>query len=87
MKTVRNLHEVMSASGPVLRGQVEVNGREFDLEADTDKTWLHITAEDGCMECCTIDADGDVVADSGECVTQDWTDADWDELTKVVDAK
>lgn len=87
MNVLNELHTTTTACGNVLRGSVEVFGKEFRVECDTEKTHIQIIAPDGAVETGEIDADGDVIAQSGECVTQDWTADDWTALTAFVGAK
>ena len=87
MTTIKNLHEVVSQCGNVLRGTVEVGGKEFRIECDMDKTHIQIIDENGSCETGEIDADGDVVAQGGEFVTETWNACDWSELTEFVGAK
>ena len=74
MKPIRKLHEVVTACGNILRGTVEVNGLEYIIESDGEQ-WVNIISDGGC-EACSIQGD-DVVSDSGEHVTADWTEEDW----------
>ena len=82
MKTIADLKPTVTACGTFLVGTVEVAGKEFRIEADIEKTWLSIIDDDSRQESCVIDEDGDVISESGECVTDEWTDADWSDLTK-----
>ncbi len=83
MKTTSNLHEVFTSCGNVLRGIVQVNDRDYTIESDGAE-WLNIIDSEGRCENCVIDEDGDVIAESGECVTQEWTAGDWQDLTGMV---
>jgi hypothetical protein len=87
MTIVSELHEVVTAHGNALRGNIEVGGKEFRIETDVEKTHIQIIDSDSCCETGEIDADGDVIAQGGECVTQDWTADDWSALTAFVGAK
>jgi hypothetical protein len=73
-------HEVVSSCGNVLRAEFKACRLEMDLE----KTWLNIIDHESHCESCVIDADGDVVSESGETVTNHWTDADWASITNAV---
>jgi hypothetical protein len=66
-------HEVASAHCNVLRADF----KGCRLEMDTEKTWLNIIDDESRCESCVIDADGDVISESGECVTNTWSDYDW----------
>lgn len=87
MTTLSKLNEMAGSCGNYLRGTVEVAGKEFRIEADVNKTWLNIIDQDSRTESCVIDEDGDVISESGEHVTQDWSPDDWRELTKYAGAK
>lgn len=87
MTTVKNLHEVVSQCGNVLRGTVEVGGKEFCIECDTEKTHIQIIDQNGACETGDIDEDGDVIAQGGEFVTGEWNASDWSELTAFVGVK
>jgi hypothetical protein len=87
MTIVSELHEVVTAHGNALRGNIEVGGKEFRIETDEEKTHIQIIDNDSCCETGEIDEDGDVIAKGGECVTQNWTSDDWTELTKFVGAR
>jgi hypothetical protein len=76
-------NEVVTACGNVLRGLVEVAGKEFRLEMNLEKTHLQIIDQDSRCETCSVGEDGDVIADGGEFVTGDWTDSDWSDLKKM----
>lgn len=81
LKTIHNLHDVVTACGNVLRGHIEVNGREYTIEAELGNErpaldWVNIIDNDSRCEACIIDGK-DVVSNGGEYVTGDWTDADW----------
>jgi hypothetical protein len=75
-----DFHEVVSSCGNVLRAEFKACRLEMNLE----KTWLNIIDSESHCESCVIDADGDVVSESGEIVTNDWTDADWASITNAV---
>ena len=75
-----DFHEVVSSCGNVLRAEFKSCRLEMDLE----RTWLNIIDSESHCESCVIDADGDVVSESGEIVTNDWTDADWASMTNAV---
>ena len=81
MTPVKPLKNQLTSCGNFLIGHVEVNGNEYRIETDLEKTWLSIIDDEGRQESCIIDADGDVITDSGEYVTQDWSDEDWKALT------
>jgi len=88
MKTVRNLHSVVTSCGNVLRGTVEVKGQEYTIEAELGNSrpalnWVNIIDQDSRVEACIIDGK-DVVSNGGEYVTEDWTDADWADFTAFV---
>ena len=87
MNIVKNLTETVSQCGNVLRGMVEVSGKEFRVEVDVDKTHAQIITHDIRCETCTIDLDGDVIADGGEFVTDEWSHQDWTAFTDFVGAK
>lgn len=59
-----------------LGGMVEVAGEAFRIKGDLAKTWLNIIDADGRQESCVIE-DGYIVHESGEWVTEHWTDEDW----------
>jgi hypothetical protein len=82
MTTLHNLHDVVTACGNVLRGGVQVNGRDYIIESDGE-TWVNIIDDKSCCETCVIDGK-DVIAEGGEYVTGDWTDADWTAFTAFV---
>jgi hypothetical protein len=75
-----DFHEVVSSCGNVLRAEFKALRLEMDLE----KTWLNIIDSESHCESCVIDADGDVVSESGETATNHWTDADWASITNAV---
>lgn len=75
----RPLHSVVTACGNVLRGEF----KGLDIESDG-KTWVNIIDDESRVESCTIDADGDVISETGEVVTNNWTDDDWAEFKKFV---
>lgn len=81
MTTLKPLTNQVTSCGNFLIGAVKVNEQEYRIEADLEKTWLSIIDGEGRQESCLIDEDGDVVSDSGECVTEDWSDEDWRHLT------
>ncbi len=85
MTTVKPLTDTVTACGNILRGIVEVQGRQFTLESDG-KTWLNIIDAAARSECCVIDADGDVISESGEYVTEAWSGGDWGMLTVLVNS-
>jgi hypothetical protein len=87
MTTTKKLKETVTACGNVLRGSVEVGGKEFTVEADLGKTWCNIIDEVGGVEGFVVDVDGDVISASGECVTNDFRAEDWAALTEFVGAK
>ena len=72
----------MTACGAVLRGAIEVSGKEFRVESDGEK-WVHIIGSDGGCDTGVIDGN-DVVMSDGECVTADWTSLDWKEFSHFV---
>lgn len=80
MKIITPLKKTVTSCGTYLIGHVEVNGKQYRLEADIDLTWLNIIDDDGRQESCLIDEEGNVISDSGEYITQDWTDVDWKSL-------
>lgn len=82
MKIKNNLVSVVTACGNVLRGSVEVNGRDFTIESDGEK-WVNIIDDKSSVEACVIDGK-DVVVESGEFVTEDWTEQDWKQLSSFV---
>lgn len=86
MKVIRQLNEVSSACGNVLRGSVEIGGEEFRLEANLTKTHLQVINEKSDCETFTVAYDG-ITAEGGEFITGEWTDADWQELTSYIGAK
>jgi hypothetical protein len=75
--------EVVSSCGNVLRAEFKGCRLEMNLE----KTWLNVIDSESRCESCVIDADGDVVSESGEVVTNDWSDADWRIVTNAVGVK
>jgi hypothetical protein len=81
MTTLKPLKNQVTSCGNYLIGAVEVQGKEYRIEADLALTWLSIIDGESRQESCLIDEDGDVVSDSGECVTSDWSDEDWKQLT------
>lgn len=81
MTTLKPLKNQVTSMGSFLIGEVKVNEQDFRIEADAEKTWLSIIDGEGRQESCLIDEDGDVVSDSGECVTGEWSDEDWKQLT------
>ena len=87
MKIVNKLHEVVSAHGNILRGDIEVSGKEFRVESDLAKTWVNIIDDSGSCEGFGVDEEGDVIAESGEFLTGDFQDADWSEFIKYLWAK
>lgn len=84
MNTITPLKNRITACGNCLIGNVEVHGKEYRIEADLEKTWLSIIDEESRHESCLIDDDGDVISDSGEYITDGWTDKDWQELRDYV---
>jgi len=82
MKILAPLKPQVTACGTYRVGRIEVAGQEFRIETDRNRTWLSIIDEQGRQESCVIDADADVISESGEHVTTDWTDSDWSDLTK-----
>lgn len=83
MKTVNPLRDTVTACGNILRGIVEVQGQAFAVESDG-TNWLNLIDAEGRCECCKIDSDRDVIAESGEYVTEAWTSGDWEQLTAMV---
>jgi hypothetical protein len=83
---ITELHEVVAQCGNVLRGVVFVGGKEFRIETDLEKTRIQIIDSAYCCETGEIDADGDVITQAGECVTQEWHADDWTALTAFVAA-
>ena len=75
--------ETVTACGSVYRAEF----KKCRLEMGLDKTWLHIIDADSACEICIIDDDGDVISDSGEVVTSDWTEADWKLITEPIGVK
>jgi hypothetical protein len=75
--------EVVSSCGNVLRAEF----KRCRLEMNLEKTWLNVIDSESRCESCVIDADGDVVSESGEVVTNDWSDADWRIVTNAVGVK
>jgi hypothetical protein len=83
MTTLKPLKNQATSCGNFLVGAVEVQGKEYRIEADLELTWLSIIDGESRQESCVIDEDGDVISDSGECVTNDWTDEDWKNLPNI----
>jgi hypothetical protein len=78
-----DFREVVSSCGNVLRAEFKSCRLEMNLE----KTWLHVMDSESRCESCVIDADGDVISESGEVVTNDWSEADWKIVTNAVGVK
>lgn len=85
MNAVRQLNEISTACGNVLRGRVELGGKEFQIEINLAKTHLQIINENSECETFTIGADG-ITAEDGEFITGKWSDADWTALTSYIGA-
>lgn len=81
MTTLNPLTNQVASCGNYLIGAVKVNEQEYRIEADLEKTWLSVIDAEGRQESFLIDEDGDVVSNSGECVTGDWSNEDWKQLT------
>jgi hypothetical protein len=86
MNTIEPLKKQVTSCGAFLIGRIETHGKGYRIEADLEKTWLSILDEESRQESCLIDADGAVISDSGEYVTDGWTDKDWHELNDYVKA-
>ena len=82
MKTINNLHEVVTANGNVLRGHIEVSGREYTVESDGE-TWVNIIDDEAHCETRTIDG-ALTVFESGECVSESWTEGDEKQFDEFV---
>lgn len=81
MNLIKPFKNQVTSCGNFLVGQIEVAGQEFRIEANLELTWLSIIDDEGRQESCLIDAEGDVISDSGECVTEAWSAQEWKELT------
>ncbi len=69
-----------------MRGEFEANGKSYRIESDG-TTWVNVIDEDGACEGFRFDEDGACIAESGEFLTGEWTDADWRRFNEAVGAK
>jgi hypothetical protein len=81
-----DFHRVMSSCGIIYRATASIASQDYRLDLDLAKTWMNIIDQDIRCESCAIDEDGDVISVSGECVSQEWTDSDWQTLTTAAAA-
>jgi len=72
--------ETITAHGNIYAAEF----KGFRVEMNLDKTWLNIIDSESRCECCVINADGDVVSETGEVVTENWSDADWQNLSTAI---
>lgn len=72
------LHEVVTASGNVLRGEF----KGFSIESDGE-SWVNIIDDESRIEGCEI-IEGNVVSAGGELVTKSWSENDWEAFAAFV---
>ena len=71
--------QTTDSCGPIFRAEF----KGMRLEMGLNKNWLNIIDDQSHCECCLVEG-VNVVSDSGECVTGEWSDADWTSVSNAV---